>query len=126
LHVPNQVIRAAALREPAKLPTPQTAAAALTTTVRYSDIDVNHHVNSARYIGWLLDSYPAEFHRDHTLTTLEVNYLGETRWAETLSVCSKERSPLEFSHSILKGDHSELCRADLQWKADSSNKPLPG
>jgi acyl-ACP thioesterase len=124
LHIANQVTRMSMKREPAKLQPPETSAVTLTTTVRYSDIDINQHVNSARYVGWLLDSYSPDFHRTHSLRTLEVNYVGETLWAETVSVYSHERSPLEFSHLIVRLDGSELCRADLEWTIESADKQL--
>ena len=117
-HVPNLVTRIGAGREPRKLPSLQPGAAALTTTAQYSDIDVNEHVNSARYIGWLLDSYSPAFHRAHTLRCLEINYVTETRWSDTISVVSDQRSAVEFSHWIVKPDQSEVCRAELLWVPD--------
>ena len=122
LRVPNQITRASMAREPAKLQPIKTSAVTLTTTARYSDVDVNRHVNSARYLGWLLDSYSPDFHRNHSLRTWEINYVGETLWDEAVSVCSQQCGPLRFSHLIVKPDRSELCRADLEWKAESSDK----
>jgi len=124
LRVPNQITRAAMAREPAKLQQLRTSAVALTTTARYSDVDVNRHVNSARYLGWLLDSYSPDFHRNHSLRSWEINYVGETLWDETVLVRSHQRGPLQFSHLIVKSDCSELCRADLEWKRESGDKQL--
>jgi medium-chain acyl-[acyl-carrier-protein] hydrolase len=124
LRIPTRSARMALDREPGKLQHFETNAVTLTTTARYSDVDVNRHVNSARYIGWLLDSYSPDFHRVHSLRSWEVNYVGETLWAETVLVCSQEQGPLEFSHSIVRPDRSELCRADLKWRVEADDKPL--
>lgn len=119
LEIPTQVTRAAAGREPAKLLLRESGSPVLTTTVGYSDIDVNHHVNSARYISWLLDSYSEEFHKDHVLRGLELNYTGETRWADTVSVLTKQLAPLEFAHAIVRADKSEVCRAQFRWAPEN-------
>jgi medium-chain acyl-[acyl-carrier-protein] hydrolase len=116
--------RAAVGREPLKLAELAAADSAYTAAVRYSDIDVNRHVNSARYIGWLLDSYPPDFLRRHRLQSLEVNYLGEGLWTDTLTVRSGERRPLLFNHSIAKANDSEVCRAELLWAPTAEPPPV--
>ena len=118
--VPNLATRPAAGREPKKLPNLRVGQGALTTAARYSDIDVNEHVNSARYLGWLLDSYSPTFHRAHKVRSLEVNYVTETKWGDSVSVVSDQRSATEFSHWIVKADQSEVCRAELEWEVEPS------
>jgi acyl-ACP thioesterase len=113
-------------REPKRLVKPENGTTKLNTKVCYSDIDVNGHVNSARYIGWLLDSYPAVFHERHLLHSLELNYVGESHWADTLSVWSAERGPMEFAHSIVKSDLTEVCRAELGWRSSLADGTSSG
>lgn len=115
LHVPNKITRKGAGGEAGKLPGLKPGPATLTAQARYTDIDVNEHVNSARYVTWLLDSYSPAFHRGHTLRRLELNYVTETKWGDAISVISEERNPLEFSHWIIGPHQSELCRAELSW-----------
>jgi medium-chain acyl-[acyl-carrier-protein] hydrolase len=116
--IPTPVTRKAVGRESKRLPSTEPGAAALTTIVAYSDIDVNQHATSARYIGWILDSYPADFHRTHVLRGVEMNYVGETLWGDTITVFVHQRSSKEFSHLIVKSDRSEVCRAELEWIAE--------
>jgi len=88
--------------------------------VRYSDIDVNHHVNNSRYVGWLLDSYPMEFHACNKPVLLDVNFLGETKGGENLSVISLENGPGEVWHSVRSiSDQEEICRAKIRWHQNS-------
>jgi len=49
--------------EPEKLPAPVRSKMGKSYTVRYSDIDMHHHVNNTKYIEWILDSYPFEMTR---------------------------------------------------------------
>jgi acyl-ACP thioesterase len=110
-------------REPQKLDWSEVGASSRQVTVQYSDIDVNGHVNNARYIGWLLDSYPLDFHRRHEVTSLEVNFLGELVGVESISVLSKAAAPGEFRHSIaLAVTGGEACRATICWRG---NEPRP-
>jgi acyl-ACP thioesterase len=47
--------------------------------VRYSDLDVNGHVNNTRYAQWILDSATIEETSSLQLVDYEVNFLNETR-----------------------------------------------
>jgi acyl-ACP thioesterase len=118
-NVSASLIRSALGRSPNKLALMDAPTDSALREVRYSDIDVNRHVNSARYIGWLLDSYPPEFHRTHTLRSLEVNYLAETLWPDSVWVKSQKKPAGQFAHSIVKSSQEEVCRAELTWNADS-------
>jgi len=106
-------------QEPQKLDAIPMQPATTQLTVRYSDIDVNGHVNNSRYIGWLMDSCTVDFHRTHAVRRLEINYLGETKGEETVSLFSQEVAPGEYSHSIKKNkDGMETCRAKVLWRAE--------
>jgi len=85
------------------------------TRANYSDIDLNGHLNSGRYIGWLLDSYPLEFHIQYQVQSLEINYLGEIKGGESLSIRSQEEGPSCWSHGMEKSDGTEVCRARIIW-----------
>jgi len=87
----------------------------ITRTVQYTDLDLNGHVNSGRYVAWLLDSYPVEFHTKYQVELLEINYSGETRGRETVFIRSHEEANDAWSHSILRSDESEVCRARVLW-----------
>lgn len=113
--IPSEITRQALGRDPAKILPFKQGTAQLSTAVRYSDIDVNQHVNSARYVGWCLDTYSPEFHHRHLLRRLEVNYVGETRWEDQVSVFSGEPHPLHFVHSIRNSKDQEVCRAEFVW-----------
>ncbi len=115
--IPAVSERRASARSPAKLSGADGSAQITRRTidVRHSDLDVNNHVNNARYIGWLLDSYSAEFHRDHEVRSCEVNYLGETGAGNVLAIGTHPVSEETFEHSILGSRGSEVCRARLSW-----------
>lgn len=83
--------------------------------VTHGDLDLNGHVNNVRYIEWILNSLPLGFHEMHSVKALEVNFLSEAGYGQTVLVCSEEAGPLEYSHSIKEKD-VELFRARSVWR----------
>ena len=44
--------------------------------VAYTDMDINRHVNNARYVDWLCDRFPYEWHEKHRLERLLVHFVS--------------------------------------------------
>jgi medium-chain acyl-[acyl-carrier-protein] hydrolase len=107
-------------REPEKLETFPSGTQSLRVMVRYGDLDVNDHVNSVTYIGWLLDGYSLDFHRHHRLKEVAINYIGETREGESATVHTAEGIAGVFNHTIAKPGGEEVCRARLEWERETS------
>lgn len=55
-------------------------------TVRYTDLDINGHMNNTRYFEWIYDLLPSSFHADHVAKEFTICYLSEAREAEQLSM----------------------------------------
>ncbi len=84
--------------------------------VRYSDLDVNMHVNNVKYLQWALDAYPLEFRMRNRVKSLEVNYLSESFPGDSIKIMVKETDSGKFDHSVLRIDDSkELCRVRAEW-----------
>ena len=72
-----------AIAEPApKLILPKEMEVTGEHVVSGSEIDINHHVNNARYVGWALDCLPA----DTTINELVVNFHKETFEGEQIQL----------------------------------------
>jgi medium-chain acyl-[acyl-carrier-protein] hydrolase len=54
--------------------------------VKLDDIDVNRHVNNARYVHWVMNCYEPEFIITHIPETIEVNYLNEGHLGEMINI----------------------------------------
>jgi acyl-ACP thioesterase len=85
-----------------------------TASVNYGDLDQNGHVSNIRYVEWILNRLPLEFHQSHALQSLEVNYLSEAVYGREVSVCEK-REGLIIDHGIAAGGE-DLFRAQSVWK----------
>ena len=46
-------------------------------TVRFTDLDVNDHMNNARYLDWLMDLLPGGFHKTHVIRDMTLGYMAE-------------------------------------------------
>lgn len=118
--MPNLSEHAALGRDPEKLSDLDGWDEVYSAPVRYTDIDVNRHVNASQYVGRILDAYPAGFLGHHSACRLEVNYVGETLEGETLSVRTRRTADGVFQHSLTKADGTEVCRARLNWQTRAS------
>lgn len=58
----------------------------VTRTVRYTDLDVNGHMNNCRYLDWVTDTLPGSFHGTHSVSEFTLNYLSEAREGEALEL----------------------------------------
>ena len=114
------VPRRATERDAEKIETPiihgGAAPSEVNLEVRYSDEDLNGHVNSARYVRWVLDTYPRDWHEGHTVRQLEINYVGECRGGENVIIASQQVGELCFMHRIGKAGGQEACRARIEWQ----------
>ena len=87
--------------------------------VNLDDIDVNRHVNNARYVHWVANCYDPEFINQHTPDTIEVNYLLEGHLGEMINITTGRPGDdnTSFIHSITReNDGAELCRLRMRWK----------
>jgi len=55
-------------------------------TVRFTDLDVNGHMNNTKYFEWIWDLLPSEFHQDHPMREFVICYLSEAREGQNLSM----------------------------------------
>ena len=105
--------------EPEKLPAAGQPRSKKSYEIRYSDIDIHHHVSNIKYIEWILDSVPLEMNRTHQIHTFEINFLAESSYEDAISIQTEtlQESPPAFLHRVLReGEGKELCRARTGWK----------
>ena len=115
----NGCLRGNELSMPGSL-LPKTLENCVERPVCFSDLDINGHVNNCRYMEWVDDLLPAEFHRTHSPKQLLVCYLSEAREAEKMEVCwevseqSVLRVDAQRSGEVSAG-HSRVFAAQVQF-----------
>lgn len=80
--------------------------------VRNTDLDMNEHVNNTRYVQWILDSIPREWHRSYVLEEYDVNFLAETHAGDSVDILMSPENP-EASESF-----------EVQFQGQRNGKPV--
>ena len=85
--------------------------------VVYSDLDIMRHVNSIRYIQWMMDLFPLSMFEEKRLARIDVNYMAETVFGEEVAFRKEAReSDLDYLVEIRKDAGSgPVCRGRMQW-----------
>ena len=80
-------------------------------------MDINDHVYNVRYIEWILECFPLDFHKAHQLKELEINYMAEAVYGDSISASISETRIKIFSHCLFRSeDERELCRSKNSWQ----------
>lgn len=82
--------------------------------IRYSDLDINGHLNSIKYMEHLLDLFDLEWFETKELKRFEIAYQSEGKYGMELGLHSKEVSPGKFNMAICHGEKA-ICRAAVTW-----------
>ncbi|MED6183930.1 hypothetical protein PIB30_042477 [Stylosanthes scabra] len=98
---------------------------------RWSDLDVNQHVNNVKYIGWLLESAPQAILESHELRVMTLEYrreCGKDSVLDSLTDVSAadignlaDGGSLECKHLLRLEDGGEIVRGRTEWRPKSVN-----
>lgn len=82
--------------------------------VVYSDLDFNRHVNSTRYIDWMMNALPISVVEANEIAGCTINYSAESHFGENVVVVQKTE---ESSSSCgIKRDEKPVCTMKIDWK----------
>jgi len=95
-------------------------------TPRWSDLDVNLHVNNVKYIGWILESVPQAILESHELASMTLEYrreCGKDSVLQSLTAVSGaaignlgNAGEVECQHLLRLESGAEILRARTEWK----------
>ena len=84
-----------------------------TLKAKYSDIDVNGHVNSIRYIEHILDLFPMELYRSKRIRRFEMAYVAESYYGDELSFYLDDEGNDVYAVEVKKNGDETVCRAKV-------------
>jgi acyl-ACP thioesterase len=84
-------------------------------SVRYSDIDINRHMNSMKYIEHVVNIFDLQTFREKIISKFEIVYLMEGVFGEKLKLYREDLSDNECIVDTKRGDES-VCRSRIIWK----------
>lgn len=85
-------------------------------TAKYSDIDVNGHVNSIRYIEHVLDLFPLDQYREKRVRRFEIAYVAESHYGDELMFYREQTTENEYHVEIRKHGNETVCRAKINFQ----------
>ncbi len=83
-------------------------------SVRYSDLDLNNHVNNITYIKWAMEGITPVYKQSHQLLFLQVNFLSEVKYGDEISL-SMGVLPQERYFHRLACEGKDVCRIESAW-----------
>lgn len=109
--------RACPIKPFARVKISSAAVVAAEITAGYSDVDVNGHVNSAKYIEHILDLWGMERYAVDRIARLDIAYLNEALCGDKLSFRVERQCERTFCVGVMrsrKGESDvEACRARI-------------
>jgi acyl-ACP thioesterase len=98
-----------------KIPSVEGMDSAMGYTVRYSDIDINKHTNSVKYIEHAINIFDLNIFREKFIHKFEIVYLAEGMFGDKLKLYKQNLSENEYIIDTKKGEDS-ICRSRIIWK----------
>ncbi|KAI4344061.1 hypothetical protein L6164_011335 [Bauhinia variegata] len=100
-------------------------------TPRWSDLDVNQHVNNVKYIGWILESAPRSILESHELASITLQYrreCGRDSVLQSLTAVSgadvgnlAHSGEVECKHLLRLEDGPEIVKSRTEWRPKKMN-----
>ncbi len=81
----------------------------------YNDVDINGHINSVKYIEHLLDLWPVDWYREHSLRRLEIAYVAEAHGGDRLDFYRADIGNEATDIEVRKNGGDAVCRARVQF-----------
>ena len=82
----------------------------------YSDVDINGHINSIKYIEHILDLFPRERYEKQHIRRFEIAYKAESYLGDRLTFYEQPVSENETDIEVRKNNVDVVCQAKICFK----------
>ena len=83
---------------------------------KYTDIDINGHVNSVRYIDYILNLFTLEKYANYRVKRFEIAYVTESYFNDVLCLFIDENSEKEYAVEVRKESGEIVCRSKIEFE----------
>ncbi len=83
--------------------------------VCFTDLDCNGHMNNARYLDWMADLLPSDFHREKALKGFSLCYLSESLEGDDLNVTWELDESDTLNVGIHRGEKDRIFAGRMQF-----------
>lgn len=103
------------IEKPGKIIVPEQSAQS-SFVVAYSDLDINKHLNSAKYVEHITDTLPIEVMERNSPFRFEIEYIEECHYGERIQTFWTQSTPDEYLVALSKGDGKMACKCKITFK----------
>lgn len=103
------------IEKPGKIAPVESKTEGVPYRVKYSDLDINGHLNSIKYMEHLLDLFDIGMFREKEVGRFEIAYQSEGKYGMPLALHSAKTLPGKYEMAICH-DGKSICRAAVTWK----------
>lgn len=82
-------------------------------SVKYSDVDINQHLNSAKYVEHIVDVFSLQDLREKDIRRFEIEYIEECHFGEEIIVRKSEITPNEFVVVLFNEQEEVVCKSRI-------------
>lgn len=83
--------------------------------IKYSDVDINKHLNSMKYIEHFVDVFDIDMFREKEIRRIEINYVSEGHYGTKIDILKREEREGVFVLEMKDGD-TNVCATRITWK----------
>jgi medium-chain acyl-[acyl-carrier-protein] hydrolase len=107
----------AIIETPGKINAPENIEKIRERIIMYTDIDVNNHVNNAKYVEFALDCFSTEEFAIKEIKSIHINFLSELKYGDkvTISKCWLNNSNQAIIMGV-KNDSNEAFQSIICWE----------
>lgn len=87
--------------------------------IRFSDIDINNHVNNVSYVSWALEALPVELLREKDIELVRILFKKEINYGSIIKSQAQlltEAGKTISLHSIVDDAGKDCCQIEIHWK----------
>jgi medium-chain acyl-[acyl-carrier-protein] hydrolase len=90
--------------------------------IRYTDLDINRHVNNTKYIELILDCYSPDYHKSNNLESLTVSFTSESFYDDELEIrtaLNGFQNKFDVIDGVNKKTSKQVFQALVGWKKNT-------
>jgi len=84
--------------------------------VKYSDIDINKHLNSMKYIEHFVDIFGIEMYEAKEIRRFEINYINEGHYGNNMDILQREEEQDKTYILEMKDGETSVCSSRIIWE----------
>ncbi len=93
---PYDLSHGLALPDPTKIRLPEEMPLACTRTVAYSEVDMNGHLNNAKYADWICELFDLDTLKRDSVKDFKINFIAEAYMGQSVDLFHKEAEGIHY------------------------------